>query len=54
MSYITPDIIEVKALDDYKIYIKFETNEKKIYDMKKMISKIDYYKKFIIKKKYYF
>ena len=45
MSYITPDIIEVKALEDYKIYIKFETNEEKIYDMKKNISKIEYYKK---------
>ena len=45
MSYITPDIIEVKALEDYKIYIKFETNEEKIYDMKKIISKIEYYKK---------
>ena len=40
MSYITPDIIEVKALDDYKIYIKFETNEKKIYDIKKWLVKL--------------
>ena len=45
MSYITPDIIEVKALEEYKIYIKFETNEEKIYDMKTLINKIEYYKK---------
>ena len=33
--YETPDILGVKALDNYLIYLKFETNEEKIYDMKK-------------------
>ena len=28
--YITPDIAEVKALDEYKLYLKFETGEEKI------------------------
>lgn len=35
--------IEVKALDDYLLYIKFQNGEKKIYDMKEML-KFDYYK----------
>ena len=38
-KYITPDIINVKALENYQIEITFETNEKKIYDMKDIISK---------------
>ena len=28
-KYITPDIIEVKAIDNYKIYLKFDTKEEK-------------------------
>lgn len=52
-KYITPDIIEIKLLEDYKIYIKFKTKEEKIYNMKdnlkiKIYSKLnnlDYYKK---------
>lgn len=36
-SYITPDIIDVKALDDYKVYIKFNNGEEKIYDMKPLL-----------------
>mgnify|MGYP002627072222 CR=1 FL=1 len=51
-NYITPDIIEVKALEDYLIYIKYETNEEKVYDMKNLINKIDFYKK--LKDKEYF
>ncbi len=35
--YITPDIVKVKALDDYKIYLKFNTGEEKIYDMRELI-----------------
>lgn len=35
--------IEVKALDDYLLYIKFQNGEEKIYDMKEML-KFDYYK----------
>lgn len=31
---MTPKPIEVRALKDYLIYIKFDTNEEKIYDMK--------------------
>ena len=45
MCYITPDIIEVKALREYYIYIKFKTGEEKVYDMSKRINEIDYYKK---------
>ena len=31
-NYETPDIIGVKALDNYLIYLKYETNEERIYD----------------------
>lgn len=36
---ITPDIIKVKALEKYYIYIKFKTGEEKIYDMAEHIQK---------------
>lgn len=35
--------IEVKALEDFLLYIKFQNGEKKIYDMKELL-KFDYYK----------
>lgn len=35
--------IKVKALEDFLLYIKFQNNEEKIYDMKEML-KFDYYK----------
>ena len=50
--YITPDIAEVKALDEYKLYLKFETGEEKIYDMKEWIE--EYKKKKKLKDKEYF
>ena len=40
----TPDIIEVKALEQYHIYLKFSNGEEKIYDMSKNIEKIQYFK----------
>ena len=51
-SYETPDILGVKALDNYLIYLKFETNEEKIYDMKKLINENKFYNK--LKDKDYF
>lgn len=45
MCYITPDIIKVKALREYYIYLKFKTGEEKVYDMSKYIKEIGYYKK---------
>ena len=42
--YIVPNPIEVKAMDDYKIYIKFQNGEEKIFDMKDKINK-KYYQK---------
>ena len=50
MCYITPDIIEVKALKDYYIYLKFKTGEEKVYDMKKYIEENEYYQKLKIRK----
>lgn len=44
-KYITPDIVSVKALENYSLYIIFETKEEKIYDMKDLIEKIEFYKK---------
>ena len=35
--------IEVKALEDFLLYIKFQNGEEKIYDMKDML-KFDFYK----------
>ena len=52
MCYITPDIIEVKALKDYYIYLKFKTGEEKVYDMKKCIEEIEYYNR--LKEREYF
>ena len=35
--------IQVKALEDFLLYIKFKNGEEKIYDMKEML-KFDYFK----------
>ena len=37
-NYETPDIIEVKALDNYLIYLEYETKEEKIYNMEDLIN----------------
>ena len=42
---IEPRPIEVKALDDYKLYLKFETGEEKIYDMKTWIENYATYRR---------
>ena len=52
MSYITPRIIEVKALDKYYLYLKFKTGEEKVYDMSSCIAEIKFYKN--LKDKNYF
>lgn len=52
MCYITPDIIEVKALKEYYIYLKFKTGEEKVYNMKDCVDKIKYYNK--LKEREYF
>lgn len=51
-NYETPDIIGVKALDNYLIYIKYETNEEKIYNMESLINENKFYEK--LKSKEYF
>lgn len=33
MNKMSPKVIEVKALDDFKLLLKFETNEQKIFDV---------------------
>lgn len=49
---ITPDIVEVKALEKYQIYLKFSNGEEKIYDMKESIEKNKYFNK--LKNRKYF
>ena len=48
-NYETPDIIGVKALDNYLIYLIYETKEEKIYDMKKLIKENEFYKRLLDK-----
>ena len=45
-----PEIIEVKALEKYFIYLKFSNGEEKIYDMKETIEKIEYFSRLKIRK----
>lgn len=49
MCEITPDILKVRALNDYWIYLKFETGEEKAFDMKELIQKIESYNKLKIR-----
>ena len=51
-TYITPDVIKVKALDNYILEVTFETKEIKIFDMKNLINNIEFYKR--LKNKDYF
>ena len=51
-TYITPDVIKVKALNNYLLEVTFETKEIKIFDMKNLINNIEFYKK--LKNKEYF
>ena len=51
-TYITPDVIKVKALDDYLLEVTFETKEIKIFDMKNLINNIEFYNR--LKNKDYF
>lgn len=42
--YIVPDPIEVKAIEKYKLYIKFKNGEEKILDMEKELNEKFYHK----------
>ena len=48
-NYETPNIIGAKALDNYLIYLIYETKEEKIYDMKKLINENKFYKNLLDK-----
>ena len=41
--YIVPKPIEVKALENYDLYIKFEDGKEKIYNVKHLIEKFSFY-----------
>lgn len=49
--YIVPDPIEVKTIEDYRLWIKFKNGKEKIFDMKKYIGQKFYNK---LKDKKYF
>ena len=49
---ITPRVEEVKALEDYFIYIKFIDGKEKKYNMSKLIETIKFYEK--LKNREYF
>ena len=42
--YITPKIIKVNVLEEYKIELLYETGELKIYDMEELLDTCKYYK----------
>ena len=50
--YIVPKPVEVKALENYDLYIKFEDGKEKIYNVKHLIEKFPFYNK--LKDKEYF
>lgn len=43
--YITPKILKVAALENYKIELLYETGEIKIYDMTQLINTCKFYKR---------
>lgn len=50
--YIVPKPIEVKALQNYDLYIKFADGKEKIYNVKHLIEKFSFYNN--LKNKDYF
>lgn len=48
----TPDIIEVRALEKYYIYLKFKTGEERIYNMANHIEKLTFFSR--LKNRVYF
>ncbi|MGN1296935.1 MAG: DUF2442 domain-containing protein [Clostridia bacterium] len=42
--YIVPNPVEVKVLENYKIWLKFENGEERIFDMEKYIHQKFYQK----------
>ena len=50
--YIVPKPIEVRALENYDLYIKFEDGKEKIYNVKHLVEKIPFYNN--LKNKEYF
>lgn len=50
--YITPKLKRVKALDNYKIELLYETGELKVYDMTELLNTCEFYNN--LKDKEYF
>lgn len=50
--YIVPRPIEVKALQNYDLYIKFEDGKEKIYNVRHLVEKFPFYSN--LKNKDYF
>ena len=51
-NFIEPNILEVRPLDDFCLYLKYADGKEKVYDMKPIINKIKVYDK--LKNKEYF
>ena len=41
---ITPNVTAVKALEDFKLYLKFADGKEKVYDMSNLIETNSFYK----------
>ena len=50
--YITPKLLDVKVLEDYKIELFYETGEVKIYDMTELLNTCKFYEKLKDKEKF--
>lgn len=50
--YITPKIIEAKVLENYNIYLRYETGEEKVYNMEELILKNKFYQNLKDKEKF--
>lgn len=50
--YITPKILKVQALENYKIELLYETGEVKIYDMTELLNTCKFYEKLKDKEKF--
>lgn len=50
--YVTPKIIEVKILEEYNIYLRYENGEEKVYNVEKLILENKFYRNLKDKEKF--
>ena len=49
---ITPKLLEIKPLEEYNIYLLYETGEEKVYNMQELIKEGKFYKNLEDKEKF--